>query len=234
MALADNICPSGLKARDLLRRRGYKIDDRPLTTRAAVDAFKAQHNVATTPQIFIDDVQIAGYEALQNHFGLPKATDADTTYQPVIMLFSVAALLAVAITWLVLNTLFTGQTIAWFIAVAMVLLGLQKLQNIETFASLFLTYDLLAQRWGAYGYIYPYIETTAGLLMLAGVLPWLSAPVVLAVSGIGAVSVFKAVYVDKRTLKCACLSDNRVPLGAVSLLENVMMLGMAVWMLAGT
>jgi hypothetical protein len=50
---------------------------------------------------------------------------------------------------------------------------------------------------------------------------------------IGAVSVFKAVYIDKRELKCACVGGaSNVPLGFISLTENVMMVAMAVWMLA--
>ena len=48
----------------------------------------------------------------------------------------------------------------------------------------------------------------------------------------GAVSVFKAVYVDKRELKCACVGGaSNVPLGFVSLTENLMMIAMAVAML---
>ncbi len=50
---------------------------------------------------------------------------------------------------------------------------------------------------------------------------------------VGAVSVFKAVYIDKRDIKCACVGgSSKVPLGFVSLTENVMMVAMAVWMLA--
>ena len=53
------------------------------------------------------------------------------------------------------------------------------------------------------------------------------------IGGIGAVSVFKAVYIDRRELKCACVGgDSNVPLGFVSLTENLMMIGMAVWMVA--
>ena len=76
-------------------------------------------------------------------------------------------------------------------------------------------------------------EAVAGLLMVAGVLTWVSVPIALFIGTIGAVSVFKAVYIDKRELKCACVGgDSRVPLGFVSLTENVMMVAMAVWMLA--
>jgi hypothetical protein len=67
----------------------------------------------------------------------------------------------------------------------------------------------------------------AGVLMIAGVLPWLSGPVALLIGTLGAVSVFKAVYIDRRALKCACVGgDSQVPLGFISLTENLMMVGM--------
>lgn len=230
--MADHMCPYGLKSKDLLKRNGFKVEDHHLTSRADVDAFKLEHDVKTTPQTFIDGVRIGGFDDLAVHFGAkPKSTD-QTTYQPVIALFSIAALLAIAVTWLVMGTPLAGQTLQWFISISMVLLGLQKLKDIERFATMFLNYDLLAQRWVRYGYVYPFIETGAGLLMFAGVLTWLSAPAALFAAGIGAVSVFKAVYIDKRELKCACVGgDSKVPLGFISLTENLMMIGMALWML---
>ncbi len=84
-----------------------------------------------------------------------------------------------------------------------------------------------------YSYLYPCLEGLAGVLMVAGALTWLAAPVALVIGGIGAVSVFKAVYVERRELKCACVGgSSNVPLGFVSLTENVMMIAMALWMLA--
>jgi hypothetical protein len=59
----------------------------------------------------------------------------------------------------------------------------------------------------------------------------LSVPLALFIGTVGAVSVFKAVYIDKRELKCACVGgSSNVPLGFVSLTENLMMIGMAIWM----
>ena len=115
----------------------------------------------------------------------------------------------------------------------MVLLGLQKLMDIERFSTMFLSYDLLAQRWVRYSYIYPFVEVGAGLMMLTGALNWISAPAAFFIASIGAVSVFKAVYIDKRQLKCACVGgDRNVPLGFISFTENLMMVGMAVWMVS--
>ncbi|MEL7464264.1 MAG: MauE/DoxX family redox-associated membrane protein [Pseudomonadota bacterium] len=231
--MRESVCPSGLKALDLLKRRGFDVDDRPLRSRAEVDAFKAEHGVATTPQVFIDGERIGGFDALSAWIGEPVAAKTETTYRPVIALFAVAAMMAVAVTWLVDGAVFGAQTIPWFIAISMVLLGLQKLRDVDGFAAMFRTYDLLARRSPLYGYVYPFVETGAGLLMLAGVMTWLSATAALFIAGIGAVSVFKAVYLDRRDLKCACIGgDSRAPLGFVSLLENLMMVGMAVWMLA--
>ena len=60
----------------------------------------------------------------------------------------------------------------------------------------------------------------------------LSSPAALFIATVGAISVFKAVYIDKRELKCACVGGNsNVPLGFVSLIENLMMMGMAIVML---
>ena len=75
------------------------------------------------------------------------------------------------------------------------------------------------------------INTVGIILMIAGALTWLSVPIALFIGTIGAVSVFKAVYIDKRELKCACVGgSSNVPLGFVSLTENLLMIAMAVWM----
>ena len=234
MVTAEHVCPYGLKAVDLLKRKGFQVDDRHLGTRKATDAFKAEHGVKTTPQVFIDGTRIGGYEDLRRHFGMKVRDPEATSYRPVIALFAMTALMAMAVSQATFGTPFTGRAIEWFIAISMCALALLKLQDVESFSSMFLGYDLLAKRWGPYSYIYPFAEGAAGVLMLAGVLTWLSAPLALFIGGIGAVSVFKAVYIDKRDIKCACVGGNsRVPLGFVSLTENLMMVGMAVWMLVG-
>lgn len=48
----------------MLEDAGYKVDDRLLTSRDDVDAFKAEHEVATTPVIFIDAERIDGSQEL--------------------------------------------------------------------------------------------------------------------------------------------------------------------------
>jgi len=60
----------------------------------------------------------------------------------------------------------------------------------------------------------------------------IAAPIALFIGTVGAISVIKAVYVDKRDLKCACVGGGaNVPLGFVSLTENLAMMGMGIWMI---
>ena len=234
MVLPDHLCPSGLKARWLLRRKGYSVIDRPLTTRAETDAFKARHGVATTPQAWIEGRRIGGYSDLRAFFGLPLPAAGQTSYVPVLAVFAAAAALALAVSQAVFGTPFTARAGEWAIAFAMVLLAMLKLQDVERFSTMFLGYDLLARRWVPYAYAYPFLEFAAGTLMAARTFDWLSIPIALAIGGIGAASVFKAVYIDRRELKCACVGgSSNVPLGFVSLSENLAMLGMAFWMLLG-
>jgi glutaredoxin len=235
MATPDHTCPYGLKSKDLLERQGLEVVDHPLETREQTDAFMEKHGVETTPQTFVEGERVGGYEDLRIYFDLdkPKEEQSDTSYQPVIAIFAVAGLMALGLSWYSFENIFTLRAFEWFISISMCFLALQKLQDVESFSTMFLNYDLLAQRWVSYGKVYPFGEAFAGIAMTAGALLWLAAPVAIIIGGIGAVSVIKAVYIDKRELKCACVGgSSNVPLGFISLTENLMMLGMGGWMLA--
>ncbi|HEY2834978.1 MAG TPA: glutaredoxin [Rhizomicrobium sp.] len=233
MVMDKHLCPSGLKAKALLEREGFKIEDHWLKTRAETDAYKAEAGVKTTPQILIDGKRIGGYDDLRRFLGKPLRDPKALTYRPVIAVFAVAALMALATSYAAFGTPFTIRAGEWFIAFSMCVLAILKLRDVESFSSMFLGYDLLARRWVPYAYVYPFAEALAGVLMITHALKFVSVPVALFIGTIGAVSVVKAAYIDKRELKCACVGgDTNVPLGFVSLTENVMMVAMALWMLA--
>lgn len=232
MVMKDHLCPYGLKSKDLLEREGYNVEDHHLKTREETDSFQEKYNVDTTPQAWIDGKHVGGYEALREYFGKEVKDSDEVSYQPVIAIFTVSFLMALAMSWVAYDSLFTVRAIEWFISIAMCLLAVQKLQNVESFSTMFLNYDLLARKWPRYGYLYPFGEALAGILMISGAFVWLSSPIALFIGTVGAISVFKAVYLDKRELKCACVGGNsRVPLGFVSLTENLMMMTMGIWML---
>lgn len=234
MVMPEHVCPWGLKAKHLLKRQGYAVEDHWLRTREENEAFKAEHGVKTTPQVFIGGRRIGGYEDLRRFLGLAVKDPDAISYTPVLAVFAAAAALALAVSYAAFGTPLTVRAGEWFVAFAMVLLAMLKLQDVDKFATMFLGYDLLARRWVPYAMIYPFAEFVAGVLMAARALDWLSIPLALFIGTVGGVSVFYAVYVQKRELKCACVGGSgKVPLGFVSLSENLIMVAMALWMLAG-
>jgi glutaredoxin len=233
MVMDKHVCPWGLKARDLLKREGFKIEDHWLKTKAETDAYKAANEVKTTPQILIDGKRIGGYDDLRRFLGKKVRDPKTLTYKPVIAVFTMTALMALAASYAVSGNPFTVRAAEWFISFSMCVLAILKLRDVESFSSMFLGYDLLARRWVPYSYVYPFAEALAGILMIAHAFKFISIPVALFIGTIGTVSVIKAVYIDKRDIKCACVGgDTNVPLGFVSLTENLMMVAMALWMAA--
>ncbi|MCG7646391.1 glutaredoxin [Alteromonas sp. Cnat3-28] len=233
MVTKEHICPYGLRSKDLLEREGYLVEDNHLTSRNDTDDFKQKHGVETTPQTFIEEKRIGGYDELRKYFGKGEAGQNGTTYAPVIAIFSVAALLSLAFQFFVSEDFISIRTLVLFIAFSMTLLAVQKLKDLYSFTNSFITYDLLAMRWLRYGYIYPFLEAYAGIGMVAHLPAIAVAPFSLFIGTVGAISVFKAVYVDKRELKCACVGgDSNVPLGFVSLSENIFMIAGALLMLS--
>ena len=67
MVLSDHTCPYGVRAKEMLEGAGYEVDDRLLRTREEVDALKAEQEVATTPQIFIDGECVGGSDDLERY-----------------------------------------------------------------------------------------------------------------------------------------------------------------------
>ncbi|SDD45646.1 Glutaredoxin [Ruegeria marina] len=233
MVMPDHLCPFGLKSKALLERQGFEVIDHPLRSREETDAFMEDQGVETTPQTFINGERVGGYDDLRVHFGIdpPKEERSDTSYTPVIAIFSVAALLALALSWHQYQTFLTLRAAEWFVSLSMTFLAMQKLQDVEGFSLMFLNYDLLARRWVRYSTLYPFAEAAAGILMTAGALIWLASPIALFIGSVGAVSIAKAVYLEGRSLKCACVGGgSSVPLGFVSMTESLMMVLMGIWM----
>ena len=228
MVMDKHICPYGLKTLDLLKDEGYEVEDHHLSSREETDQFKEKYDVQTTPQTFIDDKRIGGYDDLKKFFG---NVQEGTTYKPIIAIFATTILMALSTAW-ALGELSIVRIIELFIAFSMCALAIQKLRDLEAFSLQFLNYDILAQKWVKYSYVYPFVEMLAGVAMISGFLTILSAPAAIFIATINGYSVFKAVYIDKRELKCACVGGNsNVPLGFISLTENIMMAGMGFWML---
>lgn len=136
----SSICASRKRrrARWLLKHKGYRVEDHWLISRAEQDSFRAEGSVNTTPQVFIGTERIGGYDDLRRFFGMVVKDPKATSYTPVVAVFAVAAAIAIAIDLLSGAALLNWATVGRFIAVAMCLLGLPKLQDVDRFATMFL------------------------------------------------------------------------------------------------
>ena len=67
MVLPDHTCPFGVRAKGMLEKNGFEVDEHILSSRDEVDAFKSEHDVHTTPQIFIGGKRIGGSDDLERY-----------------------------------------------------------------------------------------------------------------------------------------------------------------------
>ncbi|WP_414620346.1 MauE/DoxX family redox-associated membrane protein [Calothrix sp. CCY 0018] len=213
MSTPEHECPWGLKTINLLNEKGIEFEDNKLTSREEVDDFKAKHHVETTPQIFSGDERIGGYTDLAEKLDV-EAEGADYSYTPVIAVFSSAGLMALA----------TTMGLTGFMGFSLSLLATLKLMDIESFAEGFKKYDLITKRIKPYAKVYPFAELAIALGFLSGVAPLVTGITSLFIGVSGGISVFKAVYIDKLALNCACVGGNsKAPLGIISFAENAIM-----------
>ncbi|MGB0258802.1 MAG: MauE/DoxX family redox-associated membrane protein, partial [Coraliomargarita sp.] len=210
----------------------FEVNDQHIESMEANKQYKEDNGVDETPQIYIEGEHIGGYDQLREYLGLGPDPQEGETYRPIIAIFAVTLGMSIAAGIAFLDTFSVIRVLELFIAFSMCALGIQKLRDLQSYENGFIQYDLLARRYVPYASVYAYIETLGGILMLAGILTWFVAPVVLIATTIGAVSIIKAVYIEKRDLKCACVGGGSdVPLGFISLTENLMMMAMAIWMM---
>ena len=111
-----------------------------------------------------------------------------------------------------------------FMGISICLLAMLKLMDIEAFGLSYKKYDLITSRFKNWIYIYPFCELLIGLCFLLSAPPSSIILIALILGIFGIASVFKAVYLDKLKLNCACVGGyTKIPLGIISFIENLLM-----------
>ncbi|MFT5641605.1 MAG: hypothetical protein ACI9A7_001710 [Cyclobacteriaceae bacterium] len=106
-----------------------------------------------------------------------------------------------------------------------------KLLNISGFASSYKMYDIIAVKFPAWGYIYPFVELGLGIAYLINFNPTLTNWLTIIILGISSIGVIES-NINKRKIKCACLGDVfNLPMSTVTIIEDLTMVAMAVLML---
>jgi len=159
-----------------------------------------------------------------------RGTEA-SDYWPLAALVLTSALAGGAVAW---RTGSLGNAMVWMHAAMgmfLVVFALLKIFDLEHFANGFEMYDLLARRVRGYGYVYPFLELTLGLLYLSGAALMVTYVATAGLMTFGALGVILALR-RGLDIECPCIgSVLDAPLSTVTLTENLSMTGMATTML---
>lgn len=102
-----------------------------------------------------------------------------------------------------------------------------KFLDLRGFAEGYATYDLLARRWYTYGYIYPFLELTLGILYLTQWAPAGTQFATIIIMGFSSIGVMNSLL-KKQKFHCACLGTLiKVPLSSITLIEDLAMVASA-------
>jgi len=146
----------------------------------------------------------------------------NNSYTPLIIVVSLIVAVTAVLTFhdISLGLYALSKTISYFMIGFFLVFSGFKLMDLAGFAEGYATYDLLAQRWEGYGYIYPFIELFFGLGMI--LFPTsrellVVELIVMTFSGIGvAIKLLK-----HEKFQCSCLGTFlKVPLTKITLVEN--------------
>jgi methylamine utilization protein MauE len=105
-----------------------------------------------------------------------------------------------------------------------------KLLDIRAFADAYGSYDIIAKRFHAYGYIYPFIRLTLGIYFMAfaTLATNIANFAVLSLSTIGVARIL----LKKTKIQCAYLGTVfNLPMSSVTLIEELFMVGMSATMI---
>lgn len=152
------------------------------------------------------------------------------TYKPLLMIVGFIAGISLLVQYPYQE--FSGMLwMRHFMAGFFIVFSFFKLLNLRGFADSYRMYDIVAEKWKSWAYIYPFIELALGLAYLTNWNPWVTNIATVVVLGVSTIGVIKS-NLDKRKIRCACLGDVfNLPMSKVTIIEDVSMVAMASLML---
>jgi copper chaperone CopZ len=205
----------------------------PEAANAALAAIgKYRLSEAVSPTVSADAPALIQATALPE---LPNVTLA--TYYPLMLIAAYVSIVSLAGTGMISGAHAGHETpfMAWmtnFMAGFFIVFSFFKLLDLRGFADAYSTYDLLAERWRGYGFIYPVLELGLGLAFLFRIMPDAANWATILLMGFSSLGVIRALM-RRQTIRCACLGTAlNLPMSTVTLVEDVLMIAMAMVMLA--
>lgn len=151
-----------------------------------------------------------------------------TTYRPLLVLVALLGLVpAVALG----DGITVHAWMRWFMAGFFLSFSYFKLLDVKAFADAYRMYDWIAKAVPAWGLAYPLVELGLGLAYAADWAPTATNWITLILMLVGAGGVIQS-NLQKKSIRCACLGTVfNLPMSTVTIVEDLSMAAMAVWML---
>jgi copper chaperone CopZ len=135
----------------------------------------------------------------------------------------------------IIITLVTGKDFQFAMRMFMggffVVFGMLKILKLKDFAIAYKEYDILAKHSIIYAHLYPFIELALGILYFINTIPLTTNILTIIVMGIGATGVYIKLRKHEE-IPCACLGTIfKVPMTWVTLVEDLLMVVMAIIMI---
>jgi copper chaperone CopZ len=152
------------------------------------------------------------------------------TYKPVLLIG--AYITGISLLLQFFNTTFDlSDWMRHFMAGFFLAFSFFKMLDVKAFAESYASYDIIAKRFIAWGYIYPFIELSLGIAYLLDLSPMVLNSITLIVMGVGIIGVLQSVL-NKRKIQCACLGAVfNLPMSSITIIEDALMILMSAGMI---
>ncbi|MBK8552686.1 MAG: cation transporter [Ignavibacteria bacterium] len=152
------------------------------------------------------------------------------TYKPLILVF-IYILLCVTLLEINSGSFKWMSAMNHFMAGFFITFSFFKMLDLTNFASSYSSYDVISKKWYGYGFVYPFIELTLGVLYLLQAYPLFTNIATIVVMSISSIGVIQSIM-NKRQIQCACLGTVfNLPMSTITLIEDLLMVVMALIML---
>jgi hypothetical protein len=160
----------------------------------------------------------------------PEAKAPKTSYWPLLLILAYLLAVTGLIEW-GMQPFDASRWMSNFMAGFFLVFSFFKLLNVQAFADAYQMYDVLAQRSRGYALAYPFVELGLGMAYVARVQPFAVHLFTLVVMSVSTLGVVRSLL-SRRAVRCACLGAVfHLPMSVVTLVEDVLMAGMALAML---
>jgi copper chaperone CopZ/uncharacterized membrane protein YphA (DoxX/SURF4 family) len=152
------------------------------------------------------------------------------TYKPILIIFGYVSIISLIVGFQS-SSFDLMLSMRVFMAGFFITFSFFKMLDLNGFAQSYAMYDIVAQKFKAWGYIYAFIELGLGIAFITNFNPYFTNIFTTIIMSISIIGVLISVF-NKRKIQCACLGAVfNLPMSTVTIIEDALMIVMSTAML---